>query len=111
MNRTDNGFWIPISLAEFDARTGHAYPIAVTVDVAIEHWVEMTGILLGVIVFNGIDQDYGYVVLGRDERHQFRAIDVTCSHRSIEEARAALRMVMLEILKTGATVFPQDCVQ
>ena len=83
-------FWKPISLADFNGRTGRAYPIAVTVDVAIEHWAERSGVLLGVVVLNGIDQDYGYVALGRDEHNRFRAIDVACSYPSIEEARAAL---------------------
>jgi hypothetical protein len=111
MSTPDSGFWFPISLTDFDDRTGHAYPIAVTSDVAIEHWAERSGVLLGVIVLNCIDQDYGYVALGRDEHNRFRAIDVACSHPSIEEARTALRMVMHEILRTGATVFPQDFVQ
>jgi hypothetical protein len=77
--KTDSDFWKPISLADFNDRTGHAYPIAVTADVAIEHWAEKGGTLIGVLVLNGIDQDYGYVALGRDEHGRFRAIDVTCS--------------------------------
>ena len=67
--------------------------------------------LLGVVVLNGVDQDYGYVVLGRDEHGRFRAIDVMCSYPSIEEARAALRNIMCEIEDIGVTVFPQDYVQ
>jgi hypothetical protein len=111
VNKTDSDLWIPITLPEFDDRTNHAYPIAVTADAAVEHWAEKGGVLLGVIVLNGIDQDYGFVVLGRDEHGRFRAIDVACSHPSIGEARAALLSMMWQILKTGATVFPQDYVQ
>jgi hypothetical protein len=105
--KADSDFWKPISLADFNDRSGHAYPIAVTADVAIEQWAERGGVLLGVIVLNCIDQDYGYVALGRDEHNRFRAIDVACSYPSIEEARTALRAVMHEILDTGVTVFPQ----
>ena len=105
------GPWIPITLPEFNDRTNHAYPIANTSDVALEHWAEKSGTLLGVIVLNGPDQDYGCVVLGRDQHSRFRAIDVVCSHPLIGEARAALLSTMWEILKTGATVFPQDCLQ
>jgi hypothetical protein len=105
-----DNLWLPISLSEFNDRTDHAYPIAVTADVAVEHWADRSGTLLGVVVFNGIDQDYGYVVLGRDQQCRFRAIDVVCSHLSIGEARAALLSTLWEILKTGATMFPQDCV-
>lgn len=106
-----DGFWAPISLAGFNERAGHAYPLASSDDVALEHWAERSGILLGVIVLNCIDQDYGYVVLGRDEHGRFRAIDVACSHPSIEEARSALYSMMREIAETGASVFPQDCLQ
>ena len=108
MRKADSDFWTPISLAEFTDRTGHGYPIAITADVAIEHWAEKRGTLLGVLILNGIDQDYGYVALGRDERSRFRAIDVACSYPSIEEARAALRMAMLEILETDASLGQRD---
>ena len=111
MNRADTGFWVPISLTDFDERTGHVYPLAPSDDIAIEHWIERNGVLLGVVVLNCVNSDYGYVVLGRDEHNQFRAIEVACSHLSIEEARSALHSVMREILGTGATVFPQDCLQ
>jgi hypothetical protein len=106
-----DSLWLPISLSEFNDHTNDAYPISATSDIALEHWGEKSGSLLGVIVLNGIDQDYGYVVLGRDQHSRFRAIDVVCSHPSIGEARAALLSMMREILKTGATVFPQDCLQ
>ena len=104
-------FWLPISLSEFNDRTGHAYPIADTSDVALEHWADRAGVLLGVVVLDGVDHDYGYVVLGRDQHGRFRAIDVVCSHPSIGEARAALQLMVREILETGATVFPQDCLR
>ena len=79
MNRADTGFWVPISLTDFDERTGHVYPLAPSDDIAIEHWIERNGVLLGVVVLNCVDSDYGYLVLGRDEHNQFRAIEVACS--------------------------------
>ena len=82
MNRADTGFWVPISLTDFDERTGHVYPLAPSDDIAIEHWIERNGVLLGVVVLNCVDSDYGYLVLGRDEHNQFRAIEVACSHLS-----------------------------
>jgi hypothetical protein len=77
----------------------------------LEHWVEERGVLLGVVTLDRADQDYGYVVLGRDEHHRFRAIETASSHPSIEKARAALQSAMREIAKSGATTFPQDCLQ
>lgn len=107
----NNDFWAEISLAEFNARTNHAYPLAPSDDEAIEHRIEQKGVLLGVVVLNHIDKDYGYVVLGRDEHGRFRAIEVKCSHPSIDEARTALQSMMRKILAGGASIFPQDCLQ
>ena len=107
----DSDFWKPINLGEFNDRTGHAYRPADVFNVALEHWVERGGVLLGVIVLDRIYRDYGYVAFGRDEHHRFRAIEAARPHRSIEKARDALLSMMREILKTGASVFPQDCVQ
>ena len=70
----------------------------------------MSGVLLGVIVIDRVDSDYGYIVLGRDEHGQFRAIEAAYSH-SIDGAREALYSTMHEILASGASVFPQDCLQ
>ena len=71
---------------EFNDRTNHAYPISATSDIALEHWRRR---ILRRVVLNGIDQDYGYVVLGADQHSRFRAIDVVCSSPSIGEARMA----------------------
>jgi hypothetical protein len=104
-------FWTEISLAEFDDRTDHAYRAVTAFTVAPEHWVERSGVLLGVITLDRADQDHGYVVLGRDEHGQFRAIETASSCPSIEKARAALQSTTREIAKSGATIFPQHCVQ
>ena len=105
-------FWTEISLAEFDARANHAYRAAVTAfTAALEHWVDRKGVLLGVVTLDRVDLEYGYVVLGRDEHHRFRAIETASSHPSIEKARAALQSTMRAIVNSGATMFPQDCVQ
>ena len=103
-------FWKPINLAEFNDRTGHAYQPATACSIPLEHWVEGSGVLLGVFVIDRVDGDYGYVVLGSDEHGQFRAIEAAYS-RSIDGAREALCLAMREILGSGASVFPQDCLQ
>jgi hypothetical protein len=105
MSRTE------ISLAEFDERTNHAYRAVTAFTAALEHWVDERGVLLGVVTLDRVDLDHGYVVLGRDEHGQFRAIETASSHTSIEKARAALQSTMREIANSGATMFPPDCVQ
>ena len=110
MYETNSDFWKPISLGEFNERTNHAYQPVTACDIALEHWIDLGGVLLGVIVINRPDRDYGYVVLGRDEDDQFRAIEVAYV-RTIDGAREALYSTMREILGSGASVFPQDCLQ
>jgi hypothetical protein len=39
-------FWKPINLAEFNERTGHAYQPVTGTDIALEHWIERSGVLL-----------------------------------------------------------------
>jgi hypothetical protein len=103
-------FWAQLSLAEFDDRTAHVYAPLTPFNQALEHWTDRQGVLLGVVVLDRRDLDFGYVVLGRDEQSQFRAIEVACSYLSIKEARDALRSMMRRIAESGLTVFPQDFV-
>jgi hypothetical protein len=107
----DDSFWSQISLTEFNARMDRANAPVTPFNVALEHWTDRQGVLLGVITIDRIDGDYGIVVLGRDERGQFRAVDVACSHPSLDQARDALKATMRKIAESGATMFPQDCLQ
>lgn len=52
------------------------------------------GRLLAVLTWDRIDYDFGWIILGRDERRQFRAIDVDTSIGSSDEARARLMDAM-----------------
>ena len=63
--------------------------------------------VLGVITWDKIDHDWGYVVLGRDERDLFRAIEVEVSVPDIETARSKLFMRLSYYSVTGEKVFPQ----
>jgi hypothetical protein len=63
--------------------------------------------VLGVVLLDKVDNDWSYVVLGRDEVARFRAIDQETSHRTVDEARAALDKKMMEYVITGESVYPQ----
>jgi hypothetical protein len=63
--------------------------------------------VLGVVIHDLYDNDWGYVVLGRDERKVFRAIDMNSSFPTHEEAGNELREKMIKHLATGAEIFPQ----
>lgn len=62
--------------------------------------------VLGVIVRDHADDDYGYTVLGRDKKLRFRAIKIQCS-MSRTEARAALLAHLKSFHDAGITIFPQ----
>lgn len=71
-------------------------------------WYEAFGKkIVAAITFDKIDDDFGYVILGRDKRKIFRAIWVRVSFETIHAAKAAL----LEQLKTyendGNEIYPQ----
>jgi hypothetical protein len=100
--------WTRISLAEFNDRTDHAYRAVTIFNVALEHWADRSDTLLGVVTRDQVDYDYGFALLGRDERGRFRAFEVKCSHLSVEDARDGLHAAMRTALDSGETVFPQD---
>ena len=61
----------------------------------------------GALTFNSKDQDWGYVILARDEEAKFRSVDVEISLDRQEEARRQLRNMMVRYELSGKTVFPQ----
>ena len=63
--------------------------------------------VLGAVVFDNIDGDYGYVVLGRDKARRFRCIDLKVSMRNVGMARSRLKKALLKYSETGRAIFPQ----
>jgi hypothetical protein len=79
-------------------------------------WLEIKNVLLGVVLLDLSDGDFGGIVLGRDELGRFRFIDDTKDRTSDDStgffdspelAAAELIKVMERIAATGQTVFPQ----
>lgn len=73
----------------------------------VEHFSSLDERVLGVIVRDLADNDYGYVVLGRDMKSRFRAIEMECSLPRAD-ARAALFAHLKVFHDAGTAVFPQD---
>ncbi|WP_230079613.1 hypothetical protein [Serratia marcescens] len=66
--------------------------------------------LLGVVIMDVTDEDYGFIILGRDARKLFRCIDI-CSgfYRTAIEARKALALKISESYKGNIKdVYPQN---
>jgi hypothetical protein len=50
--------------------------------------------VLGILTWDRFDRDFGWIALGRDERRQYRAVEVNSSKPTTEEARAELLAAM-----------------
>jgi len=63
--------------------------------------------VIGVVLRDIIDNDFVYVVLGRDEGGVFRCVDSQASLRSFGMARSRLKQKLQELSFTGKTIFAQ----
>ena len=73
----------------------------------LEWWSSEDESLLATITLDGIDQDYAYVVLGRDETGVFRGVANQASFPTLGKARAAMRDKISELSSDGAQEFSQ----
>jgi ribosomal protein L30 len=80
-----------LSFRRFNALGGYARnPATVTYLEEAEWYATADERVLGMVVRDLEDDDWGWIILGRDERLRFRAIDVMSSLPSIVRARADL---------------------
>lgn len=63
--------------------------------------------LLGVVVRDKADNDWGFVILGRDEYFQFRAIEMRASLPTRDQVRVELQIRISELLSSPQRIFPQ----
>jgi hypothetical protein len=87
----------PLSKVRFDALAGYARsPNIVLIIEELEWYCTADERVLGMLTLDRVDHDWGWVIFGRDERFQFRAVDVNVSYPSIEKSRAALMARLVE---------------
>lgn len=80
-----------LSKRRFDALAGYTrLPSVVLIAEELEWFSEADDRILGVLIRDRIDQDFSWVVLGRDRRHRFRAVDLKVSISSKDVARQEL---------------------
>jgi hypothetical protein len=72
-----------------------------------EWWADEDERVIGVVVFDKIDDDWSYMVLGRDETGLFRGMDQGIELPSQASARANLKERLAHYSDSGAQVFPQ----
>lgn len=84
-----------IEARRFNALAGYTRNPLLIAIVQETAWFESDdGRVVGVQTLDRYDHDFGWIALGRDERHQFRAIEVDSSFATAEEARDALIAAM-----------------
>ncbi|MEZ5680933.1 MAG: hypothetical protein R3E14_06505 [Erythrobacter sp.] len=86
---------ITISQKRFDALAGYTRLPAIVLIIQEAGWFATDDErLLGLITWDRFDRDYGWIVLGRDGRGRFRAIDQDVSLPSFDDARERLAMAL-----------------
>ena len=79
----------------FEALAGYArHPMITLITDEIGWFACPAERVLGIVVADRIDGDFGWVVFGRDETLRFRAIDVNTSHPTADDAHRALFTAM-----------------
>jgi hypothetical protein len=99
---------VEMDVKRFNALAGHSRSPAVEfVSRELAWYSNPDETVLGVILFDIIDEDYAAVVLGKDEGGRFRAFDNGTSMRTAEEATKWLLRVIKWHTGRGKKIFPQ----
>lgn len=96
-----------ISREEFDRFEPARAEEAEHVFEEVEWFADLHGHIIGVLARDRHDNDWAYVILGRDERGAFRAFENDVSFAARDEARHQLVGIMEHIAASGTRVFPQ----
>ncbi len=96
-----------LSEAEFDSFRPVRGPLGALIGEEKEWYAARRENVIGVLILDRIDKDWSYVILGRDSRGRFRAIDAQVSFESPEEARTQLLNGLRRLSRTGKKLFRQ----
>lgn len=96
-----------LSRDEFDEHKPSRGPLSALTGEEREWYADDRDIVIGVLVLDKIDNDWSYIILGRDRRKKFREIDVQVSIRDKTKAREKLMNSLERLAKSGKSVFPQ----
>jgi hypothetical protein len=81
-------------------------PMAGAIGKELEFFSTLDEHVIGAIILDRIDRDYGWIVLGRDRKARYRWISGGAS-MSLSEARHTLLKELKEYSSSGVQVFPQ----
>ena len=95
-----------INKSEFDNICGFAVDDSNPILTEDGWFIDEAESFLGVVVRDKGDQDWGYIVLARDENFQFRAIETAASMPARDIARIELQIAMTKLAARGQRLFP-----
>jgi hypothetical protein len=78
-----------------------------TINKEVEWYTDERRILVANIFIDKADEDWNFVILGRDSRRIYRCIHTEVSFNSIEDARKALGKKLSELSQEGLDQYPQ----
>lgn len=81
-------------------------PVADIVGEELEFFSNKEEALIGVLIKDRFDRDFGFVVLGRDLKGRFRCVDMSASMKRTD-ARHSLFKSLQKHAESGVTEFPQ----
>ena len=96
-----------ISKARLEALTFSKLPFLDLLAEEREWYTDQEENVLGVLLWDKYDNDWGYVILGRDETALFRAIETNISIHQLDRARNELQLRLSYYMVTGDKIFPQ----
>ncbi len=96
-----------LSKARFEALSFSRKPQAELYAEELEWYSDKDENVIATLIRDRIDYDFGYIILGRDERALFRSIDANVSFEDIVNARQSLKEKIAEYALKGDIVFPQ----
>ena len=72
----------------------------------LEYFSNDVETVIGVLILDKTDRDFGFVTLGRDEKARFRAIEVQATMPRTDARHALFRSIQ-KFTESGQTIFPQ----
>lgn len=96
-----------LSQARFNALCYSRQPPAAFMSREVEWWADPDERILGLVPLDTTDKDWAWIVLGRDEKALFRAINIDASIKTQVEASERLREQLQKYALSGESEFPQ----
>ena len=96
-----------LSQERFNALCYSRQPVSQFMSREVEWWSDEEERVVGIVLLDLTDSDWAWIILGRDEKSLFRAIDLDVSIPFQTEASYKLQAKLSEYVQSGSFEFPQ----